>query len=79
MLLLALKISPRKKIQRRLVEEHRLEPLEAEFHIILDDLGINGYIICDFSYFRCEALDKSITDVAAVSELVARDNNTDVV
>ena len=45
----------------------------------LSELGINGYIIHDFSYFWCEALDKGIANVAAVSELTARDNDADVV
>jgi hypothetical protein len=45
----------------------------------LNELGINGYIIPDFSYFRCEALDKGIANVAAVSELTTMDNDVDVV
>jgi len=45
----------------------------------LSELGINGYIIHDFSYFWCEALDKGIANVAAVSKLTARDNDADVV
>jgi hypothetical protein len=45
----------------------------------LNELGNNGYIIPDFSYFRCEALDKGIANVAAVSELTTMDNDVDVV
>ena len=45
----------------------------------LNELGINGYIIPDFAYFWCEALDKGIANVAAVSKLTARDNDADVV
>jgi len=40
----------------------------------LNEVGINGYIIHDFSYFRTEALDRGIVGVASVIELAARDN-----
>jgi len=39
-----------------------------------NELGINGYIIHDFSYFWTEALDRGIVGVASVIELAARDN-----
>ena len=45
----------------------------------LNELGINAYIIPNLSYFWCEALDKGIAAVVAVSELATRDNDTDVV
>ena len=40
----------------------------------LNEVGINGYIIHDFSYFGTEALDRGIVGVASVIELAARDN-----
>ena len=39
-----------------------------------NELGVNGYIIHDFSYFRTEALDRGIVGVASVTKLAARDN-----
>ena len=39
----------------------------------MNELGINGYIIPDFS-IQCEVLEEGNEDVAAVSELTARGN-----
>ena len=44
----------------------------------MNELGINGYIIPDFS-IQFEVLEEGNEDVAAVSELAARDNNAFVV
>ena len=59
-----------------------LNEITAERNVVrmcIHELPINGYIISDFSTIRCEAFHEGNEDVAAVSEMTARGNETGVV